>query len=358
MLRHGLTRLAVTIAAVLTVVAPVAIRPDTVDAAAGNQAHRLVTVMTRNLDEGTDFGYVVAAAAGQITLAEAVALTYGEVLASNVCGRAASMADEIAAANPDLVSIQEAAVWTGPLPTGCIGADAPTTIDAGAALLHRLAADGARYVVVKQQDEFSSSVIASLLPPGLSFLDRDILLARVEAPGQLSLANVTAAHFNTLLPLQLAPGVTIPITRGWISADATLRGRTVRVIATHLESFYEPVQQAQGLELALGPANTILPVVLAGDLNTGPGSAQTKTYAFLTTTAGFTDVWTVTHPGDPGYTDAFYTEDPLTPAVPSERIDLVLVRGNLVPSTDIQVGGEIPHPSDHAGVVATIRIPS
>ena len=352
------TRTVVSIAAVLAVVTPAATHPAAADAAGGNLAHRFVTVMTRNLDEGTDFGYVIAAASGQISFSDAVALTYGEVLASNVCGRAARMADEIAAAKPDLVSIQEAAVWTGPVAASCVGAATPTTIDAGAALLQRLAADGASYVVVKQQDEFSSASIASLLPAGLSFLDRDLLLARVEDPDLLSVANVSAAHFSTLLTLPLFPGVSIPITRGWISADATLRGRTVRVIATHLESFFEPVQQAQAQELVLGPANTSLRVIIAGDLNTGPGSAQTLTYGFLTTSAGFTDTWNVTHPGDPGFTDAFYTEDPLTPAVPSERIDLVLVHGNLVPSTDVQVGGEIPHPSDHAGVVATIRIPS
>ena len=77
----------------------------------GNNAHRFVTVMTRNLDEGTDFGYIQAAAAGQLPLSEAVALTYSEVVASDVCDRAALAADEIAASRPDLVSVQEAAVW-------------------------------------------------------------------------------------------------------------------------------------------------------------------------------------------------------------------------------------------------------
>jgi endonuclease/exonuclease/phosphatase family metal-dependent hydrolase len=360
MQRHGLVRTVITFVVAMAIVAPIAARPGTALAAppGGNNAHRFVSVMTRNLDEGTDFGYITAAANGLMSFANAVAATYGEVLASNVCGRAARVADEIASAQPDLVSLQEAAVWTGPVPAGCAGAASSTTIDAEAALMTGLAADGANYVVVAEQDEFSSSVIAPLLPPGLSFLDRDLLLARVEDPDQLSVTNVTAAHFRTLLPLQLFPGVTIPITRGWISADATLRGRTVRVIATHLESFYEPVQEAQGIELVSGPANTTLPVIIAGDLNTGPGSAHLATYNFLTISAGFTDTWSVTHPGEPGFTDAFYTEDPTTPAVPSERIDLVLVRGNLVPTADVQVGGEIPHPSDHAGIVATIRIPS
>ena len=46
------------------------------DPVGGNNAHRFVTVMTRNLDAGTDFGYIQAVPAGQLPLSEAVALTY------------------------------------------------------------------------------------------------------------------------------------------------------------------------------------------------------------------------------------------------------------------------------------------
>lgn len=319
----------------------------------GNNAHRYVTVMTRNLDEGTDFGYIQAAAAGQLDFDTAVELTYAEVLASDVCGRAALAADEIAKSQPDLVSVQEAAVWTGPVTVNCPGAATPQTIDAEAALMTRLAADGAHYRVVKELDEFSSAPLG-LVAPGLSFLDRDLLLARVESPGQLSIANVQAQQYATLVPI-----LGLPILRGWISADVTLRGRTVRVIGTHLESFYEPVQQAQGMELVAGPADTSLPVIIAGDLNTGPGSAQQATYDWLTGTAGFTDSWAATNPGQDGYTDAFYTEDPYTlTSGPTERIDLVLVRGNLEPTSVVLTGTTAPYPSDHAGVLATIRIPS
>lgn len=319
----------------------------------GNNAHRFVSVMTRNLDEGTDFGYIQAVAAGTLDFATAVGLTYAEVVASDVCGRAATMADEIAAAQPDMVSLQEAAVWTGPAQVDCPGAATPFTIDAEAALLARLAADGAHYTVVKELDEFSSAPLG-LVPPGLSFLDRDVMLARVEPPGQLSVANVQAQHYSTLASI-----LGLSILRGWISADVTLRGRTVRVIGTHLESFSEPAQLAQGAELVAGPANTSLPVIVAGDLNTGPGSDQRTTYDFLTGAAGFTDSWAAVRPGQDGFTDAFYTEDPFTPTSGlTERIDLVLVRGNLVPSAVVLTGTTSPHPSDHAGVIATVRIPS
>ncbi|HEY8300330.1 MAG TPA: endonuclease/exonuclease/phosphatase family protein [Jatrophihabitans sp.] len=320
---------------------------------AGNNAHRFISVMTRNLDEGTDFGYIKQVAAGTLDFPTAVAKTYAEVVASDVCGRAARMADEIAAAQPDVVSLQEAAVWTGPAQVNCPGAATPFTIDAEAALLSRLAVDGAHYTVVKELDEFSSAPLG-LVPPGLSFLDRDVMLARVEPPGQLSVSDVQAQHFSTLVPI-----LGLPILRGWISADVTLRGRTVRVIGTHLESFFEPVQVAQGRELVAGPASTTLPVIIAGDLNTGPGSDQQTTYNELTGTAGFTDSWAAVHPGVDGFTDAYYTEDPLTPTSgPTERIDLVLVRGALVPSAVVLTGTTSPHPSDHAGVIATVRVPS
>lgn len=350
-------RFALVLGAAATIASPVAAQAAP---PGGNDAHRFLTVMTRNLDEGTDFGFIIGALGNPSLLPGAFAATYGEVLASDVCGRAAAIADEIATAQPDIVSIQEAARWTGPLPANCPASGSTTTIDAGAALLARLEADGARYVPVWTQDEFSSQPISFLLPPGLSFLDRDIMLARVEPPGQLTLSNVTHGTYPTLLPLPLTPALSIPITRGWIAADATVRGRTTRVVATHLESFNGDVQTAQAMELAAGPANTSLPVIVAGDLNTGPGATFMDAYNWLTSPAGggFTDTWAAVNPNDPGFTDSFYTEDPPTPATPSERIDLVLVRGGVLPSADARVGLEVPHPSDHAGVVATVRIPS
>ena len=329
--------------------------PSAGSALADSAPPRALTVMTRNMDEGTDFGYI--AQATPATLGQAAAATYLEVLASDVCGRAGRIADEIAAAQPDLVSLQEVSRWTGPVPSLCAGT-MTTTIDAQTALMAQLATDGARYVVVKGQDELSSAGIPGL--GSLSFLDRDLLLARVEPAGQLALANATSANFANIVSLPLAPGLTLPIKRGWISVDATTRGSTVRVIATHLEGSFQPVQLAQAQELIAGPANTRLPVILAGDLNTGPGSAFVSTYDWLTSPVGgrLLDTWSVTQAGEPGFTDAYYTEDPLTASTPTERIDLVLVRGHLAPTADELVRISLPHPSDHAGVVATIGIPS
>ena len=325
------------------------------------QDHSFLTIMTRNMDEGTDFGFFSEAVGDQALLQVALLETFCEVVASNPELRAAQIADEIAAAQPDLVSLQEVVgVQSSLLFCSGTAIGAPTMIDAETALLNRLAVDGVSYHVVSQLDEFNPTSI-----PGLpfSFMDREVLLARDEPDGQLSIANVQAQHFSTLLTVPL-PGLNLTILRGWISADVTVRGRIVRVIATHLQNRFgparigEPVQEAQAEELVTGPAATSLPVVIAGDLNTGPGSLLLS-YNLLTQNAGFTDTWTATQPNDPGFTVGFYTEDPPTPSTPSIRIDLILVRGAPVPSApkDYLVGTEVPHPSDHAGVVAKVTIP-
>lgn len=325
----------------------------------GDDGGPAVTVMTRNMDEGTDFGFLVGPNAIKVFTTAAQA-TYAEVVTSDIPGRAAAIADEIAKARPDLVALQEVSLWQGPSPTT---PRATVTLDALQALMGRLSADGAGYQVVVVVPE--EQIAASIGPATVSFLDRDVILARTDGSrGHLSLRNVSSGHYSAQLTVSIG-SLSVTVTRGWASVDATRHEHTVRFIATHLESFDYGVQLAQAKELVAGPAHTSLPVILAGDLNTGPninppplGPAQLGTYTWLTSHKGgrFVDTWTVTRPGVPGFTDSFYTEDPTTPSKPTERIDLVLVRGELTPLADTRVGTSSPHPSDHAGVVARIGI--
>ena len=324
-----------------------------------NGAHRSITVMTRNMDEGTDFKLLFGATTPS-QFAAAAGATYQEVLASNIPERAAAIAAEIAQTQPDVVSLQEVSLWrTGTLfhpPAQNV------TFDQLASLQQSLAAAGIDYAPAVVLDELDAEA-----PTTLGFdvrvTDRDVLLVRADKPrGQLSIDNSQSAHFSTLLTIPSAVGpVTVP--RGWASVDVTVRGRLVRVIATHLESFSVAVQSAQAQELANGPAATALPVILAGDLNTGPGVSPA--YGQLIAD-GFTDTWDSTHPADPGFTNPLFTEDPfVASATPDQRIDLVLVRGDAEPVSDLLTGNDVADltpsglwPSDHAGVVATARIPS
>src|SRR3954468_265872 len=90
--------------------------------------------------------------------------------------------------------------------------------------------------------------------------------------------------FKTLLRVKPA-GVNIDVTRGWTSIDATVRGKKLHFVNTHLEAFDNSpngnftnadtkvgnggIRQAQAKQLVAkgGPARSKLPVILLGDLN-------------------------------------------------------------------------------------------
>jgi endonuclease/exonuclease/phosphatase family metal-dependent hydrolase len=318
---------------------------------------RPLTVMTRNLDAGTDYGPVFAAT----TFAEFLQATtsvWQEVQASNIPERMAGIAAEIAATAPDVVSLQEVTLFrTSTLPFTGIPEASTVVYDQLSSLVSALDADGVHYKVVDVLDEFDTEA-PTLLGYNVRVTDRDAMLARSDLPANvLGVSNLRAAHYVSLLPVPTLFGSVVSVLHGWISADFTSLGRTTRVIATHLES-QTAVATAQAQELLAGPGSTSLPVVVAGDFNTGPGVSST--YGVLLD-GGLSDTWSATNPSDPGLTWAMHDEDPTdAAATPSIRIDLVLERG-LTPKADLLVGATTADltpsglwPSDHAGVVASL----
>ena len=201
--------------------------------------------MTRNLDEGTDFGPIFQATTPQ-DFAIQVAAAYLEVQASNIPERAAAIADEIAAQQPYLVGLQEVSVWsTGPL---FMHADTET-FNALRSLLTALAARGQQYTVIAILKEFEAEA-PSALGIEIGFADFDVLIARTDlSVSELKVSNIQAQHFlaNLVLPNPILGPVTIP--HGWISVDGKLRGKNFRFITTHLEGFHPAVQAAQASEL-------------------------------------------------------------------------------------------------------------
>ena len=81
-----------------------------------------LTVMTRNMYLGTDFAEVFAAPNVPTLLAE-VAEAFAEVQASDVPARIEAIAHEIQTTKPDLISLQEVALWR----TGEFDPEAPAT---------------------------------------------------------------------------------------------------------------------------------------------------------------------------------------------------------------------------------------
>lgn len=319
-----------------------------VQAADGNQwsGHR-ITVETRNLFVGFDAG---AALTGAISPAEA----WATMIASDPAGRAQAWADEIAAARPDVVGLQEVSLFrTGPIldpaPAETVAFDFLTL------LLDALAERGLAYEAVAAVENIDVE-FPLFAPPGLvvdaRVTDRDVTLVRTDRrTGNLKVLGAAAGNFATTIP----PFSGVTINRGWTGADVKLHGRTVRIVNTHLEAFSPLVAAGQAIELVAGVAAGPGPTILLGDFNAEAGQLAYNVLAG----AGFVDVWPLVGSG-PGLTCC---HDDLTPAIPyDERIDLIFVKGGITPVSAHVIGNEpgssFPFfPSDHAGVVATLSLP-
>jgi endonuclease/exonuclease/phosphatase family metal-dependent hydrolase len=340
-------------------------------AAAPAPAARELTVMTRNLYVGADLG-PVATAPNLLAASEAAGVAYAQVQATNFPERAEALADEIAERLPTLVGLQEVSqVLSGPAfdpaPAAAVEYDYLAT------LLGELAERGLNYQVVAEVTVFDGELpirTGGAFTQDLRLIDREVILARGDLPvSELRLSNVRTGHFaaHLAVPVGGAGGPLLSFDRGWASVDARVRGKTVRFITTHLEPdspvpAIDAIQVAQGDELLAGPAATDLPVILVGDFNSRADGTGTATYGRLIG-AGFTDCWSATHPGELGNT-AFFDADLRDPTdTLSERLDLVLFRGDLRAFAADVLGDELADrtpsglwPSDHAGVVATLGL--
>jgi len=332
-----------------------------------NQKNRDLPVMTRNMDAGSDFGYILAVATNpnstQIDMLTAITRTFLEMHMSNYAGRADGIAAEIQATQPYLVGLQEVTTLRmGPYP-----GHATTVVDDQLQLLlQSLQRRGLHYKVLKVQknaDIEMPALDASYNLISVGFTDYDAVLVRTDLQlSQLKIENVEAQHFDAILGFPIA-GQVIPFTRGWISVDAKLRGKNLRFVTTHLETFVNDYQAAQATELLYGPLNTYTPTILAGDLNSdanAPSFANGPAFSILLN-GGFIDTWSALHPGDAGLTWPYFAEDKDdTTATPYQRIDLILTRGDGVAPQSEHLIGTTPiegiWPSDHAGVVATLKL--
>lgn len=329
-------------------------------------------VMTRNLYLGTDLTPVLQAQT-QNDLVAAVTAGYAGVIATNFPERAGRLADEIALTSPDVITLQEDALWRSQTPADFSPVPNATTVeyDFSQILLQKLAARGQHYAIVKSNNNFEAEA-PRLTPTGfqdIRFTDRDTILARTDLGSSFSVSNAAAGTFSTLLTIPNPVVGSFTAKRGWVSAEFTKSGKKVKVVDSHLESYAPPVQVAQGQELLAGPLNTTLPVILGADLNSAavadpnfPADA-TPTYGNIIA-AGFKDSWSIAHPYLPGNTCCQAADLRNATSSLSERIDYVLYKGSgLSTLGSVLVGwtqiGRTPSglwPSDHAGVVSAIKL--
>jgi endonuclease/exonuclease/phosphatase family metal-dependent hydrolase len=352
-----------------------------------------LTVMTRNVYLGADINRPVTAAVTAeaqglppqqvvLALAHATHETRAIVDRTDFRTRARLIAAEIAEAQPQLVGLQEVALWRhGPLDLAHVGVPDATVVDHDylQLLLDELAARGEVYeaaVVGERADvespSFTGTGSADARDIRLSM--RDVILVRADSG-----VAVTGSH-DQVYAHNLAVdvgGVSMGFDRGFQWVDVRSGGTSYRFVNTHLEAFSTDIAYAQVSELLQSAQATGRSTVFVCDCNSDPLNNTVKRaigdtlphkapYDLVTQT--FTDEWLEWAPASAGWTSGLseLVNDP-TPAGFDHRIDMVFGRsasGGPLAVDRGEVVGTAPEdrdpatglwPSDHGGVVLRLR---
>ena len=333
--------------------------------------------------------------------------------------RAKGLAAEIKAKSPDVVGLQEVALWR-------IGQPGVIRIKPGSPpesfttkevlydfldlLMRQLNKGQKRYEVVKVTTEFDFQGPAFFEDPDGIAPDingrltmRDVIIAKVGAGVRWS--NAQGANYETIFA-PLISGVPVTVDRGWNSADFRVRNAPpFRFVNTHLEAFGDDknrvvdcmtapapeyasnqvsirCQQARELfEAAIGPST--LPVIAVGDFNSDAVSVIDAACPSPENTLGSPPPFNGGLCGDTFAYDALMTlgmrnvstSDPMSCCLKSDmlaasngsrsdfdhHIDHILTRQeDRVQMLDSSVTGLKPQNgfwnSDHAGVFSKLRV--
>ena len=272
-----------------------------------------VTFMTRNLYLGTDLGQAFRAPSFA-AFTSVVGTMLAEVKMNNFPQRARGLADEIHQRKPDVVGMQEVALWrTGPLNINAILEQKPTAstvyVDFLAQLMKQLNRKKTTYRVVSVADEFDFEAPADTTGDGTLDLDarltmRDVVLVRTNAGVKVQKSSIVNQHFTkansfTTKVLNL---VDVTSTRGWQRMNIKVRNSPwFRYGNVHTESFDDrsvrpSLRALQAQEFATGVQQNqgSKPLVASGDFNSDfPGLYPGDEQAYVVMTAnGFSDIGT------------------------------------------------------------------
>ncbi|MGD9345079.1 MAG: endonuclease/exonuclease/phosphatase family protein [Candidatus Aminicenantes bacterium] len=342
--------------------------------AAGRWGPKKVVVMTRNIYVGANVDAILEAETEEEYF-QAITEAYYSLYATNFYERALALAREIAWWRPHLVGIQEASIIRtqspgdfligNPFPAEDVLFDYLEILEA--ALLER----GLDYYVAGKVQ--NADIEVPFINPDTGSLDDirltdfDVVLARADVETN----SVDEVSYNDYLEVTgPIPGLIFPIYRGYVSLKAKVGRMEYRFVNTHLEPFHPLIKQLQAEELLDAVEEETLPAILVGDFNT-PVPADQVYQTFLL--RGYVDTWLENKvQRDPmGFTSGFdsWLDDPNDTL--EERIDLIFVRNNPLPNMQAigpviafvvgeQKKDRTPSglwPSDHAGVIARLKIP-
>ena len=367
-------------------------------AEAASKPGKPLTVMTRNLYLGADINRPVTAALTAqaqggtpqdilVALANATHVTRAIVDQTNFPARAGLLADEIAGAEPDLIGMQEVALWrSGPLDLAHVGVPDATHVDYDflQILLDALAARGEHYTAASIGDRadveapsFTGSPFNGTIggsPSDIRLTMRDVILVHVEDGLEVTDTGDQVYAHNLTIPLL---GSTISFDRGYQWADVRSGANRLRFINTHLEAFSSDLALAQASELLQNAPASGRTNVFVCDCNSDPLNNSIKPidhvphkapYDLITGAGGFTDEWLRLAPAEEGWTSGLseLVNDPTASGF-DHRIDMVFARtpggAGLAVDRGQVTGTDLADrdpdtglwPSDHGGVVLRLR---
>ncbi|MFQ5456983.1 MAG: endonuclease/exonuclease/phosphatase family protein [Myxococcota bacterium] len=368
-----------------------------------------VEVMTMNQYLGADLTPVIAAPDLPSFVAAATA-ALNQIAANNFPERADALARLINDREPDLVGLQEVFNFSfdpdgaGPIPF--INGPPPFT-DHLAETLRALNdhadddsdSDGGEPWQVLAVVQNLDLILPGFPVPGLGVVDlrvtdRDVILGRgavaasaVPVAFPCAKPSVDGCNYD-LIASAASPLGPIDIERGWVGVDATVDGKDVRFVNTHLEvqnpdptnPFSSLVQDGQARQLigtlAFTPSSPGRSLIVVGDINSSPvdpvipgplplpppfDAGIIPPYTSFVG-AGYTDAWTLRPGNKPGFTCCQAADLLNVTSIHDERIDMLF---SLDPLTKVkakvlgakQKDKSTPSnlwPSDHSSVVGRL----
>lgn len=419
-------RLVAAVATVALLGAPLISAPA--DAAAAKPKAPTVKVMTRNLYLGADIMRPIKAIGsvdpndpacpspticyqGKVLNAFAHANweTWDIVNQTDFPTRAKLLAAELVANKPDLVGLQEAALWrTGTFDDPVANSQEFATPNADHVefdflqnLLDEVNAQGAAEGVAYKA--LSVNTLSDVEGPtfqgsygsqeqkdtakDVRLTMRDVILKRTDSNIRYIKDSEQHRKYKTNMPVITVAGKSIKFKRGYQWVDMKAGDKKFRFINTHLEAFSSDVALGEAKELIKGPGSYDGTTITVCDCNSDPLNGDVKTdigdtkphwapYRFITGKGGFFDEWLQWATAEEGFTsglsetikDSTDANDDGIEDSFDHRIDMVFghsangkplaaksgaITGNELTDRDPTTG---LWPSDHAGVVMKLRL--
>lgn len=243
-----------------------------------------ITVLSRNLYLGAD----VAVALELIPdMPAAAQFMWEQVAATDFSKRAPVLASELARERPDVVALQEATTWR--CRSSFFGSSTPV-FDFTAQLLAAAKSAGVEYVIASHggRQAFNPGYSIPVLPnlttvrdpetfqplfgsdeAACGFTIGDALLVRADLADQV--VAVGSGEYES--KYSVVP-IVFEVDRGYTWADVRIADSTVRFVATHLESVWNPdsvpIAKIQADELLAAMKSWTMPLVVIGDFNSDP----------------------------------------------------------------------------------------